>query len=437
MNRYELGEDPPEKFWETWIDGVTLYTRFGKIGSQGQTKLKKCATPDAAAQEQARFVAGKEKEGFRLVSSGQAPKRTKPNPELEKAIVEDPSSPDGYLVYGDWLTEQGDPLGEYVAVEAARAKSPQDKALATKSAELFLANKAAWLGDLELGEDIAVEWEFGFLKSARFGGDEYSELDAADAYEKLRKLPTSRFLRELEFWVFDDDDGQPSYTPVLKALAKLGVPATLRKLAFDVMGYQTSWTSLGDLSKIYELVPRLEELRIHVGSMKLGTFDLPNLRRLEIKTGGLSKDNLRSVATASWDKLEALILYFGADEYGGNCKIEDLAPIFEGKNLPRLTHLGLTNSEFQDEIARAIVESQIAKQLTTLDLSKGVMGDEGAEALIAGAKVLKKLEKLDLTENYISDEMADRLIATFGKNVVDVSEQGDDPEEDRYVQVAE
>jgi predicted DNA-binding WGR domain protein len=61
MHRYELGEDPAEKFWETWIDGVTLYTRFGEIGSQGQTQLKKCATPDVAAQEQARFVAGKEK----------------------------------------------------------------------------------------------------------------------------------------------------------------------------------------------------------------------------------------------------------------------------------------------------------------------------------------------------------------------------------------
>ncbi len=28
------------KFWEIWIDGGNVYTRHGKLGASGQTKLK-------------------------------------------------------------------------------------------------------------------------------------------------------------------------------------------------------------------------------------------------------------------------------------------------------------------------------------------------------------------------------------------------------------
>jgi predicted DNA-binding WGR domain protein len=52
MQRYELVEGSSSKFWEVWTDAATLYVRFGKIGSQGQTKLKKLGSDVTASAEQ-------------------------------------------------------------------------------------------------------------------------------------------------------------------------------------------------------------------------------------------------------------------------------------------------------------------------------------------------------------------------------------------------
>jgi DNA ligase-1 len=44
-------EGTSNKFWEVWVDGTTMYTQYGRIGSAGQTTLK--AYPDAAAARKA------------------------------------------------------------------------------------------------------------------------------------------------------------------------------------------------------------------------------------------------------------------------------------------------------------------------------------------------------------------------------------------------
>jgi uncharacterized protein (TIGR02996 family) len=445
MERYELVEGSSSKFWEVWTDAETLYVRFGKIGTQGQTKLKKLASDSAATAERAKLVAEKTKKGYALVGGGSgaaAPKKTKPNAELEKAILADPDSPDGYIVYGDWLTEQGDPLGELVAIDTAlAARNGKDDALTKKREALLKEHEEAWFGDLadlkDAGE-LEVTWRNGFFRSVIGGGEEYGDGNAVDFYTTLRKLPTARFLESLTFRIFDTDDGEPSYAEAVKAMVKLGVPATLRKLAFDVAGYQTSWTDLGDLSKLYPHLEKLEELCIHVGKMKLGTIRLPSLRHFEVKTGGFSKGNMKSVLGATWPKLETLILFFGDDNYGGDCTVDDVRPLLDGASVPNVTYLGLCNAMFQDDIAQAIVGAKVTKRLKALDLSSGTMGDAGAQALLDGAKELTHLEKLDVSENYLSDEMVEKLRAVFGNRLdaIDQGDQNEDPE-DRYVQVAE
>jgi len=446
MQRYELGDEgASEKFWEIWMDGMTVFMRFGKIDSSGQTKLKKTSSADAAQKEQDRFIAEKIKQGYRLVESkaGAKPaKKTKGNPDLEKEIIKDPSSHDGYQVYGDWLTEQGDPLGEFIAVGVAlEKKNGKDPNLKKKHADLLKENKASWIGgleDLEGDSEVDIKWTCGFINEITLGGEEYGESDGLEAWKNLRKLPTAKFIRDLEFRVFEDDDGQPSYAAILKSMVSLGLPKTLRRLAFDVCGYQISWTSLGDFSKLYPMLENLEELKLAVGSMKLGaSMNLPKLKKLEIITGGLSRDNVKSVLASKWPNLETLTLYFGDDEYGCNVKIKDIQPIFDGKSFAKVKHLGLCNAKFEDEIAHAIVDSKIAKQLKTLDLSKGILTDAGAEPLVGAAKSkLSQLEKLDVSQGFLSPQMVKKLKAAYGKKI-NVEGQ-DKPDSDyRYVRVAE
>src|SRR5688500_3525157 len=68
------------------------------------------------------------------------------NPELEARLVVHPEI-ETYLVYGDWLSEHGDPRGELVAVQARLLTTPGDAELRAREAALIAANPA-WLGDL-------------------------------------------------------------------------------------------------------------------------------------------------------------------------------------------------------------------------------------------------------------------------------------------------
>jgi uncharacterized protein (TIGR02996 family) len=442
MRRYEFKEGTSNKFWEIELEGESFTTRYGKIGTDGQETTKDFDSAAEARKAYDKLILEKEKKGYVLVSGGEGTAAAATsNPELEAMILARPEDPEGYLVYGDWLQAHGDPRGQLIAVQAALLKKPDDEKLKRQEKDLLTEHQADFLGELpelaEFDEDVALTWRLGFLRDVSIGGEEYSDIDAEGACRILFGLASAKFLRSLSILVFGTEDGNPDYGPLIKALAKLDLPPTLRSLKFSVEDFQISWSDLGDLAPLYPKLARLEELAIKMGKMDLGDMKLPGLVSLEIITGGLTKANLRSVAKASWPRLEKLVLYFGTEEYGGDCGAGDLAALLEGKNLGQLRHLGLSNAEFADELAAAVPAAKILGQLHTLDLSKGAMTDEGANALLAQAEALKHLKRLDLSQNYLSDEVAARLVAALTSTEVDVDDQGDPNEEYRYVQVAE
>jgi DNA ligase 1 len=65
---FEFVDAKSSKFWEVWIEGTTIFTRFGKIGVNGQTTVKEF--PDAVAAQNAleKAVAEKTKKGYKAVS---------------------------------------------------------------------------------------------------------------------------------------------------------------------------------------------------------------------------------------------------------------------------------------------------------------------------------------------------------------------------------
>jgi predicted DNA-binding WGR domain protein len=74
MQRYEFRDSSSQKFWEVGVDGNTLTVRFGKIGTNGQTKTKTLASAEAAENELASLI--KEKTGKGYVLCGQDPTAT-------------------------------------------------------------------------------------------------------------------------------------------------------------------------------------------------------------------------------------------------------------------------------------------------------------------------------------------------------------------------
>lgn len=108
---------------------------------------------------------------------------------------------------------------------------------------------------------------------------------------------------------------------------------------------------------------------------------------------------------------------------------------------PRLRHLGLQNSEIQDEIAAAVSSAPVIAQLESLALSMGTLSDTGAEALLGG-QPLTHLTSLDLHHHYLTDPLMDRfreLCARSGTHLdLDEADTWDpEDEEPRYVAVSE
>ena len=457
MPRYEFSEGSSNKFWEITLHKKTFTTTYGKTGTAGQSASKSWPSEAEAKKQHDKLIAEKEKKGYVLVGGSAAPKAaskasakatpapaplaTPRNPSLEKAIFDNPEAVEGYEAYGAWLKTQGDPLAELIAIQTGLSKNREDKALKKKEREFLAKHEDALLGGLakcKAEGDLQLYWRNGFIESVILGSDEGNPDQAPPeaCYEMLVGCTAARFLHSLSFWAFDDEEGQPSYQKLLTQLEKLGTPPTLRHLTFDVREYQVSWTKLGNLHKLYPQLQKLESLSLHVGELNLGEIDLPSLRRLEIKTGGFTKKNLKSVVEASLPSLTSMILYFGTDEYGCDCKAKDVKAFIDSIKAPKLTRLGLCNSEFEDEFPAMLAASKLLPKLKHLELSMGTLSDEGAQVLLDEKRAFAHLESINLEQNYLSEMMRERLRVAFERIIL--TEQGDhDDDEDRYVQIAE
>ncbi|MEK3795711.1 STM4015 family protein [Paenibacillus sp. FSL R7-0204] len=258
--------------------------------------------------------------------------------------------------------------------------------------------------------------------------------------ERLSSSPEAATLTSLTIGDWGQAYEQSS-EHVVEALVKhnASFPA-LRKLFIGDMSYEEceiSWINQTDLSPLLPAYPELQSLTVQGGTdLRLSQLQHDKLEELIIITGGLGKVVLADIAASTLPNLQKLELYLGVDNYGFDGGLEDLLPLIEPGKFPKLTYLGLKNSEIQDEIAAALADAPILDQLHTLDMSLGTLSDTGAEALLASERV-KGLKLLNLSHHFMSDEMMLRL-----KNSglpVDVSDQqqADDDDDWRYPSITE
>jgi hypothetical protein len=79
---------------------------------------------------------------------------------------------------------------------------------------------------------------------------------------------------------------------------------------------------------------------------------------------------------------------------------------------PDLRHLGLCNSDIQDDIAAALAGAAVVAGLDSLDLSMGALSDDGGAALLTG-QPLTHLRALYLRHHFMSEEMVERIRETL------------------------
>ncbi|WP_179032690.1 STM4015 family protein [Paenibacillus kribbensis] len=214
----------------------------------------------------------------------------------------------------------------------------------------------------------------------------------------------------------------------------------LRKLFIGDMEYdecEVSWINQTNLSPLLEAFPALESFYVK-GSQDLSLEPLrhSHLQELVIICGGLPASVLQQIYHAELPELRKLELYLGVDEYGFDGGLEDVLPFLDNNPFPKLTYLGLKDSEIQDEIAIAAANAPVIGQLEVLDLSQGTLSDQGAEALLASESI-KGLKHLDLSYHYMSSEMVERWKNSGLSVNVDDQQEADEEDDWRYPSLTE
>ncbi|MFJ5265301.1 STM4015 family protein [Streptomyces sp. NPDC088387] len=206
---------------------------------------------------------------------------------------------------------------------------------------------------------------------------------------------------------------------------------------------EISWIEQSDVTPVLEAYPLLESFGVRGGTgLRFPAVRHKHLIALSLEAGGLPGEVVRGVVASDLPALEHLEMWLGVEEYGGDATIADLAPLLAGERFPALRHLGLRNSEIQDEIAGAVAAARVVSRLDSLDLSLGVLSDVGVNALLGGQS-LTHLRLLDLHHNFVSEPVARRIEAALEPSgvQVDLSEPGetweDDGEVHRFTAVSE
>lgn len=248
----------------------------------------------------------------------------------------------------------------------------------------------------------------------------------AQAFQRFRETVPLAELRALVIgqWAEPYDNNSSDAVRLLVECAP--EIASLRGLFvgdLEIEDAEISWIEQSDVTPLLEAFPDLEEFGVRGGNgLELKPVRHEALRTLTVETGGLPGTVAAAISASELPALEGLEIWLGVDEYGGTTTVADLQGILEGSRLPELQHLGLQNSELQDQIAVALADpsATVVPQLRRLDLSMGTLSDEGGEALLNG-QPLGHLKLLNLSHHYLSEGMAQRIKQTLSAQGVSVN----------------
>lgn len=187
----------------------------------------------------------------------------------------------------------------------------------------------------------------------------------------------------------------------------------IKSLFIGDMDYEeceVSWIYQADYSAIWDAMPQLEKLVVKGSNdLAFGTIRHGNLKELEIICGGLPVSVIEEIQNAQLPSLHKLLLYIGVEEYGFDGDISTIQNLLEKSDFPKLTYLGITDSEIQDEITGAVVACKYMKQIKTLDLSMGTLTDKGGRILLDSIRTYPNIEELNLEYHFLSDEMMEQF----------------------------
>jgi uncharacterized protein (TIGR02996 family) len=253
---------------------------------------------------------------------------------FETKILENRDDVDSYLVYSDWLMDQGDPLGEFIRVqiqlEDESLDSKQRQQLQEKESRLIMENQQHWLPEIQpllVQEDyetkVEVKYERGFVTVLTC-----SRLNIEKA-RAIAREPASRWIQELTIYGTEwDEDFEPGDDapddidrPCLYPLAKSQYLTGLRELsvvdAFDWDAENWGVEQTGDgVAELVENSPELTTLWIgcyQADFDRIFAGKTPQLREIRL-SGSYDYDLPILAANENMSNLRSLIVHPDAPE---------------------------------------------------------------------------------------------------------------------------
>jgi uncharacterized protein (TIGR02996 family) len=334
------------------------------------------------------FYHGKNKVPFAVMTQAES---------LLAAVFAHPDDDGPRLVYADYLQQQGDPRGEFIAIQCALARGGNDdrqqRKLERRQEELFQSHAKHWSAAVGIGYYPGI-FHRGFIKQARI-----TSKDLATYGEILfaREAFTSMVLVTRQYPGFTDFLSQITSAPQLRTLeisGGMGDPlasALAKSPLFDHLTH----LNVSDTG----LQPRATSLLVK-------SPHLTNLQHLLINNNPLKDQGARAIAkTPSFKNLKHL------DVSNTGILAPGASALVASKYLRCLEHLNLSNSQLASEGIQSMVQGWELPALTTLYLSNTNLGDVGALALARSPR-LANLKNLDVSHNRIWMEGAQALVSS-------------------------
>jgi uncharacterized protein (TIGR02996 family) len=441
MRTFEFNDGKSQKFWNIDLQGSAFTVTYGRLGTAGQTQTKKFANPGQAQAAHDKLVAEKLAKGYVETSAGAAA-ATPTGKVLENAIFANPDDLAPYAAYADWLTQQGDPRGEFIQVQLALEEpgrsAAERKQLQKREKELLKKHQRDWLGNLArffMDQEGVPEYfsaENAFQCKFQRGWLDTLQINplTVEISRALAKAPQTRLVRRLilqetayeEEGDFDDDDDIPEETenPTLYPLQGSNYLGNVRVFQLGELyedsqyGGPSCHTNGEGVMDLVKKMPLLEELYLmahHVDTDRL--FSLKTLTHLRI----LEVDHLhhypleRLARNPALGQLTQLRFHpHGLDHDEAYIRLPGLRALIRSPHLRSLTQLRLCLSDMGDKGCEEIVNSGFLKRLKVLDLSHGCITDEGAR-LLAACPDLGHLELLNLNYNALTQKGINALKA--------------------------
>jgi uncharacterized protein (TIGR02996 family) len=331
------------------------------------------------------------------------------NPTLEEALRAEPNDSSAALVYADWLEQQGHPRGALIAVQHRLSLDPRDAELTDAERTIFAQSgdslvSRALLAHLSiernghetalsrsLSEGGTISFDHGFIRSARLNMKRRG-IDEDVLWELLRH-PSARALASLNIKIDKSRD-----SALVATMLTHGARPPLRWLHFTVEHKGMTV----DLSGLDAAFPLLEDLQLTIHNVRLGSLELPRVKRLAVLAD--HSDIGLLLATRTWPELEALWLMGEHDK---------LRLAFERPSFPKLHTLSLQLRPGSDEdptysplsTVRMLVRSPNVGQLRTLELPIELPA-EAITLLVENRAKFAQLETMRVGARYV-----ERLVA--------------------------